>query len=163
MLHDTTINIVVHDMCCKRYDLNEWAILSWCLKIICYISRVQWKWRLSVRMTMLLWRFLKQFFKINDSDLVSKPNTKAFIWKYFGFEANEKGNPRSKNHPKFRLCRLEIAAKDGNTSNLYSHLKNNHPEEYDIVQKAAANTSRKRQSDKTQQPALQQSSLHCRK
>ena len=24
----------------------------------------------------------------NDSDLVSKHNTKAFIWKYFGFEPN---------------------------------------------------------------------------
>ena len=36
----------------------------------------------------------------NDSDLVLKRNTKAFIWKYFGFEANEKGNPRSKNHSK---------------------------------------------------------------
>ena len=94
----------------------------------------------------------------NDSNLVSKRNTKTFIWKYFGFEPNKKGNLRSKNHPKCRLCQLEIAAKDRNTSNLYSHLKNKHSEEYDIVQKVAANTSRKRQSNKAQQP-LQQSSL----
>ena len=91
----------------------------------------------------------------NDSDLVSKCSTKAFIWKYFGFEPNEKGNPQSKNHPKCCLCRLEITAKDGNTSNLNSHLKNKHPQEYDIVQKAAANTSRKRQSDTTQLPMQQ--------
>ena len=40
----------------------------------------------------------------NDSDLVSKWNTKAFIWKYFGFKPNKKGNLQSKNHPKCRLC-----------------------------------------------------------
>ena len=28
----------------------------------------------------------------NDSNIVSKQNTKAFIWKYFGFEPNKKGN-----------------------------------------------------------------------
>ena len=91
----------------------------------------------------------------NGSQLVSKPNAKAFVWKYFGFERNEKGKPRSKDHPKCRLCRLEIAAKDGNTSNLYSHLRNKHPEEYDIVQGAATNgTSSRRQSDKLQ-PSLE--------
>ena len=58
---------------------------------------------------------------LSDSYLVLKRNTKAFIWKYFGFELNKKGNPQSKNHSKCRLCQLEIAAKDGNTSSLYSH------------------------------------------
>ena len=98
---------------------------------------------------------------LNDSgssDLVSKRNTKVFIWKYFGFEPNETGNPLSKNHPKCHLCHVEIAMKYGNTSNLYSHLKNKHPEQYDIIQRAATNTNRKRQSDKTektQQPSLE--------
>ena len=95
---------------------------------------------------------------LNDSDLVSKWNMKAFIWRYFGFEPNETGNPRSKDHPKCRLCQVEIAAKDGNTSNLYSHLKNKHPEQYDIVQRATTNANRKRQSNKikkTQQPLLE--------
>ena len=31
---------------------------------------------------------------------------------------------------------------------VYSHLKNKHPEQYNIVQRAAINTNRKRQSDK---------------
>ena len=95
---------------------------------------------------------------LNDSDLVSKRNMKAFIWRYFGFEPNETENPQSKDYPKCRLCRVEIAAKDGNTSNLYSHLKNKHPEQYDIVQSATTNTNRKRQNDKiekTQQPSLE--------
>ena len=98
---------------------------------------------------------------LNDSassDLVSKRNTKVFIWKYFRFEPNETGNPRSKDHPKCHLCCVEITMKDGNTSNLYSHLKNKHPEQYDTVQRVATNTNRKRQSDKiekTQQPSLE--------
>ena len=29
----------------------------------------------------------------SDSNLVSIRSTKGFIWKYFGFEPNEKGNP----------------------------------------------------------------------
>jgi len=79
----------------------------------------------------------------NDIELILKQNTKAFIWKYFDFELNEKGNLQSKDQPKCQLCRLEIAAKDGNTTNLYSHLKNKHPEEYDIVQRAVGNSSKK--------------------
>ena len=65
-----------------------------------------------------------------ENELVTKQNTKSHIWKYFGFEPDESGKPRSKDHPKCRLCKTEIAAKDGNTSNLFSHLKNKHPEEY---------------------------------
>ena len=49
----------------------------------------------------------------NGSELVSKRNTKAFVWKYFEFERNEKGKLRSKDYPKCHLCQLEIAAKDG--------------------------------------------------
>ena len=91
----------------------------------------------------------------SECGLISKRNTKAFVWKYFGFEPNEKGIPRSKDHSKCRLCGLQIAAKDGNTSNLYSHLKNKHPEEHDTVQRAATKTTWKRQGDKTQQPSLE--------
>jgi len=56
----------------------------------------------------------------NDTELISKWNAKAFIWKYFGFEPNEKGNPQSNTTQNSAF----VAAKDGNTSNLYSHLKN---------------------------------------
>jgi len=82
----------------------------------------------------------------NDIELISKRNTKAFIWKYFRFEPNEKGNPQSKDQPKCCPCQLEIAAKDGNISNLYSHLKNKHPKEYDIVQRVVGNSSKKQQT-----------------
>jgi len=52
--------------------------------------------------------------------LVSKRNTKAFIWKYFGFSTDE--NERPRGNPKCRLCGTEVLAKDSNSSNLYSHL-----------------------------------------
>ena len=81
--------------------------------------------------------------------------THTHVAMYFGFELNEKGIPRSKDHPKCSLCGLEIAAKDGNTSNLYSHMKNKHLEEHDTVQRAATKSIGKRQGDKTQQPSLE--------
>ena len=87
----------------------------------------------------------------SDSNIVSKQNSKAFIWKCLGFELNEKGNPQSKNHPKCCLSWLEITVKMETLQiYIYSHLMNKHPEEWDIVQKAAANTSRKQQRDETQ-------------
>ena len=51
-----------------------------------------------------------------EDELVSKRNTKAYIWKYFGFQCDDKGKPRWKDHLKRHLCRVEIAAKDGNTT-----------------------------------------------
>ena len=37
-------------------------------------------------------------------ELIPKKNTKALVWKYFGFEADENGRPRSTETPKCRLC-----------------------------------------------------------
>ena len=58
--------------------------------------------------------------------LVPKRKTKVFVWKYFGFEADRNGRPLCVDLPKCRLCpnHTTVAAKDSNTSNLYSHLKN---------------------------------------
>ena len=76
--------------------------------------------------------------------LVSKRNTKEIIWKYFGFLTD--GNGRPCGHPKCRLCRTEVLAKDSSTSNLYSHLCYKHPEEHSIVQ-AATGTKGKKPND----------------
>ena len=62
--------------------------------------------------------------------LVLKTKTKPFIWKYFGFETDTNDRPRCVNSPKCRLCNVTVATKDFNTSNLYSHLKSKHPDEY---------------------------------
>ncbi len=75
-------------------------------------------------------------------ELVAKRNTIAPVWKHFGFEADEKGKPRSPDHPKCRVCHQDVATKDGNTSNLYSHLKNRHPELYLQVEKKRPSTAR---------------------
>jgi len=62
--------------------------------------------------------------------LVCKRNTIAPVWAHFGFEADAKGKLREPDRPKCRLCDAHVGAKDGNTSNLYSHLKTRHPEVY---------------------------------
>jgi len=43
-------------------------------------------------------------------ELVSKQNTKVFIWKYFGFMPDGNGQPCG--NPKCRLCGTEVLAKD---------------------------------------------------
>ena len=76
--------------------------------------------------------------------LVSKKKTKSFVWNYFEFETDCNGRPHCINSPKCRLCQATIAAKDSNTSNLYSHLKSKHPEEYLLAQHASKNGSLER-------------------
>ena len=91
-----------------------------------------------------------------ENELVTKQNTKSHIWKYLGFEPDESGKPRSKDHPKCRLCKTEIAAKDGNTSNLFSHLKNKHPEEYHRIRNLVGKVE-KHQEQSFRQPSLETS------
>ena len=54
--------------------------------------------------------------------LVAKRKTITPVWKHFGFEVDEKGKPRLPDHPKCLVCQQEVAAKDENTSNLYSYV-----------------------------------------
>ena len=58
-----------------------------------------------------------------SEQLVAKRNTSTPVWKHFGFEADESGKPRNIRRPQCCICHQEVGAKDGNTSNLYSHLK----------------------------------------
>ena len=84
-----------------------------------------------------------------SEQLVTKRNTSAPVWKHFGFEADEGGKPRNVCRPQCRVCHQEVGAKDGNTSNLYSHLKNKHPELYTEVCKSKSKPKRP-----TSQPSL---------
>ena len=81
--------------------------------------------------------------------LVSKRNTKAFIWKYFGFLPD--GNGRPCGSPKCCLCGAEVLAKD---SNLYSHLCYKHPDEHSIVQAATGTKGKETDDDSGRQPLL---------
>ena len=57
-------------------------------------------------------------------ELVKKSKSKTVAWILFGFKADFKGQPIDENKPICQLCQHPIAMKDGNTSNLFSHLKN---------------------------------------
>ena len=61
------------------------------------------------------------------SDLVTKKNTISAVWQYFGFWANEKGEPGNTDESICKLCNKKVTARDGNTSNLRTHLQINHP------------------------------------
>ena len=63
-------------------------------------------------------------------ELVKKSKSKSVVWTLFGFKADSKGQPIDENKPICQLCQHPIAVKGGNTSNLFSHLKNHHPKKY---------------------------------
>uniref|UniRef100_A0AAR2JYW7 BED-type domain-containing protein n=1 Tax=Pygocentrus nattereri TaxID=42514 RepID=A0AAR2JYW7_PYGNA len=63
-------------------------------------------------------------------DFVSKPHSTAPVWEYFGFKPNERGEPINVNEPVCRLCFKTVSTKAGNTTNLRSHLKHNHPAQF---------------------------------
>ena len=71
---------------------------------------------------------------ISSDTCVLKRKTKGFVWKYFGFETDRNGHLHFVNLPKCCLCQATVAVEDSNTSNLYSHLKSKHPEDYSIAQ-----------------------------
>ena len=60
------------------------------------------------------------------------------------------GKPRSLCRPRCRVCRQEVAAKGDNTSNLYSHLKTQHPELYMLMYVR-----------ESQSPSIRLVSRHC--
>ena len=90
----------------------------------------------------------------SDFELVSKKNTKALVWKYFGFEVDANGQPLSMEAPKCPLCYNNVAVKDSNTTNLHSHLKHKHPEEYSLVQRASEKGRKKEKAPDPNQPSL---------
>ena len=92
---------------------------------------------------------IEEYDKPDSNTLVSKKKTTSFVWKYFGFETDGNGRPLRLNAPKCRLCQATVAAKDSNTSNLYSHLRNKHPEEFVIAQRASSSKKSSRRSNQT--------------
>jgi len=82
-----------------------------------------------------------------------KKESKALVWKYFGFETDGNGRPLCVDLPKCHLCpsRTTVTAKDSNISNLYSHLKSKHLEEYALACQAS---KKKGKSFRTEEPAV---------
>ena len=70
-------------------------------------------------------------------ELLPKLGVKSPVWTYFGMEA------QSGDKVICRECRRAVSAKNGNTSNLFSHLKNNHPRLYGSVKEASQGTQKR--------------------
>lgn len=93
-------------------------------------------------------------------NIVSKKNTNAPVWTYFGLKADENGLPISKEAAICRLCFSSVSSKGGNTSNLYSHLKNHHAKEHAELKQgmaAAGNSSSSTRSRSNSQAATSSS------
>lgn len=57
--------------------------------------------------------------------ILPKTKTKP-IWQHFGFEKDEKGEPKNLDEPTCKHCLKKVPAKGGNTSNLNNHLQKKH-------------------------------------
>ena len=64
------------------------------------------------------------------AELVTKPGTKAPVWKYFGLEKDKNGTVIDDGCVVCRACRKKLLARNGNTSNLSSYLWANHAKLY---------------------------------
>ena len=67
--------------------------------------------------------------------LVAKPRTSSAVRTYFEFEPTDNGKVRNEELTICRLCAKKVSTKAQNTSNLFSHLRNHHPTEYNIAKK----------------------------
>ena len=66
----------------------------------------------------------------NELVLVEKQKAKSPVWNFFGYKPNSNGKPMDENKPVCKICHREVAVKGGNTTNLFSHLKQKHFKEY---------------------------------
>ncbi|XP_056594328.1 uncharacterized protein LOC130413269 isoform X1 [Triplophysa dalaica] len=55
---------------------------------------------------------------------------KSEVWRYFGFRTNAEGSLVEDGFPICKKCGRKIAAKQGNTSNMFAHIRNHHPSEF---------------------------------
>lgn len=58
---------------------------------------------------------------------------KSEVWKYFGYRKNAQGSIVEDGFPICKECGKEVAAKRGNTSNMFTHLRHNHLLEFSEV------------------------------
>ena len=61
--------------------------------------------------------------------MVKKKSTKSVVWVHFGLMADEKGVPvpGEEHRPVCRTCKKAVMCKRGNTTNLFVHLPDAHP------------------------------------
>ncbi|XP_019858606.1 PREDICTED: zinc finger BED domain-containing protein 1-like [Amphimedon queenslandica] len=101
---------------------------------------------------------------IASTGLVSKRNTTSFVWQYFGFRPDDSGRPREEDRPICKICSKIVISKGGNTSNLLSHIRIKHPEEYQRLKEEKKVKEKKKETGQnmTIVEALGKSSLYSR-
>ena len=85
---------------------------------------------------------------------MAKSGTKSIVWDYFGFECGRDGKVIDDGRATCRICRRRAMAKQGNTSNLLSHLRNYHSKLYLEVKAAMAKGSKPPPPTGMAQPTL---------
>jgi len=63
----------------------------------------------------------------HDEELVKKKGGSSVVWNWFGFKISD----IDQQTIPCKLCRRVVAAKGGNTSNLFNHLKTMYVREYE--------------------------------
>ena len=89
--------------------------------------------------------------------LTEKYGTKSAVWKHFGLLTDDSGLGIQQDNPVCRICRVQVRATTGNTSNLLSHLKNKHPmvhKELRLQMNKEAGEKQSRPTDSRHQPTL---------
>lgn len=81
--------------------------------------------------------------------IIPKENTVSPVWTYFGLRAGDDGRTIFKETAVCRICEKSVTTKGGNTSNLFSHLRNHHSNKYaELSQTIATNRSPSHTSNK---------------
>ena len=64
--------------------------------------------------------------------VLTKPHTTSKVWAHFGLKGDKDGLPElaETEKPICRHCHKAVSAKQSNTTNLFTHLQDNHPEIY---------------------------------
>ena len=70
--------------------------------------------------------------QMEEDALGKKINSRSIIWNYFELKLDEKGYIRKdlEDRPVCRTCKRSVSAKNGNTSNLFTHLRDHHARLY---------------------------------
>ena len=99
---------------------------------------------------------------VNSCTLVAKNNSKSDIWRHFGLRQID-GRIVEVDKPVCRECFVEVCAKLGNTSNLYSHLKTKHPDLYADLQKSSQSKKQSSVQQNSDQPLIKKALLRGQK
>ena len=74
--------------------------------------------------------------KNDDDHLKRKDRTKSSAWTHFGVKTAEDRNSIEEGIAICLYCKRSIVVCNSNTSNLFSHLRTQHPAKYELAMKA---------------------------